>query len=116
MAGGTQIIISPEGITVKTVGYAKFFAADHIFEGGAVSEFANFIFPTLGGTEGYTSRFQLNDQDDHPFINQKYIAFLENGNTIEGCTDENGYTEYFDTPQSENINFHLLLNDKLEID
>lgn len=46
MAGGTQIIISPEGITVKTVGYAKFFAADHIFEGGEQVPLPQFCLPT----------------------------------------------------------------------
>lgn len=109
MAGGTQITISPEGITIKTVGYVKFLAAEHIFEGGQHSPVTFPILPSVGM---YNISYEVRDkhtQELLPFT--RYVLTNEQGQSIYGTTDENGLTETIYSDKEENYSLHVMTDE-----
>lgn len=107
MAGGTEIIISPEGITVKTAGYAKFFASEHVFENGASQSFQ---LPILPEAFGHNLKFLCTDDDGLPYKNIPYTAVYPSGAEVKGVTDEEGYTEEFNSGDKKDIKIQLELD------
>ena len=116
MAGGSQIIINENGITIITPAKFEAKAGQHLFEGGEHVLSALPKLPVLGDKNDYNLRYLLKDKDQNIISNQKYIAFLPNGESVEGTTNEHGYTELFKTIQSEYISIHLYNNEQLDID
>lgn len=116
MAGGSQIIINENGITIITPAKFEAKAGQHLFEGGEHVLSALPKLPVLGDKNDYNLRYLLKDKDQNIISNQKYIAFLPNGESVEGTTNEHGYTELFKTIQSEDISIHLYNNEQLDID
>lgn len=114
MAGGSQIIINENGITIFTPAKFEAKAEQHLFEGGEHVLSALPKLPVLGDKNDYNLRYLLKDKDI--ISNQKYIAFLPNGESVEGTTNEHGYTELFKTIQPEDISIHLYNNEQLDID
>lgn len=57
----------------------------------------------------------MTDDDGYPIAKTRYIAFLEDGNTVEGVTDEEGFTNSINTVQKTNVAIHLFLENKLEV-
>ena len=51
----------------------------------------------------------VNDEDQ-PYKNTKYLAFMEDGSVKQGQTDDKGYTERFYTKKEENIAIRLLIS------
>ncbi len=64
-------------------------------------------FPVIESGE-FNAKFLFTDDDDLPYANTKYIACFSDGTQKEGITDENGYTENFNTDSKQTIDVRLL--------
>lgn len=97
MAGGTEIIISTEGITVKTVGYAKFFAAEHIFELPPI--------PLGSLIEHFSQRGELVNEQNVPSGEgiPYYLYDEKTKQEFYGRTDEKGKTSRIYTDDQSSI-------------
>ncbi|AOA58901.1 hypothetical protein [Acinetobacter larvae] len=115
MAGGSQIIIDENGITIITPRKFEVKAGQHVFEGGEKVNIPAIQLPVLGDTNKYNLRYLMKDKNGVIFSNHKYAAFLPNGNIVEGVTDDKGYTEFFETVQSDDIEIHLFKNEQIDI-
>ncbi len=107
MAGGSQIIINKNGITVITPGKFEAKAGQHQFKSGeqAVSHFP--VLPKIN--DGlFNISVQLTDRENIPYRNRAYFAVTATGNLVEGITDAEGYTAAIYTEEQENISFHLV--------
>ena len=115
MAGGSRIVINDQGVTISTGGKVIFKASQHNFESGESVPTPKVSLPVVGDSNHYTLRYLLQDADKHIYANEKYIAFMPNGEVIEGYTDSKGYTEVFNSVQSEKIQIHLAKHQQLDI-
>lgn len=116
MAGGSQLIISDKGITLITPGKFEVHAGQHSFNGSQRVFIPTIKLPVLGDVNNYNLRYLLQDKDGQNFVNYNYVAFLPNGEVVEGCTDEHGYTDLFNTVQPEEISIHLYKDEQLDVD
>ncbi|EPC9181820.1 type VI secretion system Vgr family protein [Escherichia coli] len=64
-------------------------------------------FPVIESGE-FNAKFLFTDDDGLPYANTKYIACFSDGTQKEGITDENGYTENFNTDFKQTIDVRLL--------
>ncbi|HFM5151368.1 type VI secretion system Vgr family protein [Escherichia coli] len=64
-------------------------------------------FPVIESGE-FNAKFLFTDDDGLPYANTKYIACFSDGTQKEGITDENGYTENFNTDAKQTIDVRLL--------
>ncbi len=64
-------------------------------------------FPVIESGE-FNAKFLFTDDDGLPYANTKYIACFSDGAQKEGITDENGYTENFNTDSKQTIDVRLL--------
>lgn len=80
-------------------------AGQHQFKGG---EKTIVNIPSLPTWEPHKEFFIIKDENGQPISNQHYIMKDENGSTIEGYTDENGYTKEFKSMKPETIKIELL--------
>ncbi|HAZ4620438.1 TPA: type VI secretion system tip protein VgrG [Escherichia coli] len=64
-------------------------------------------FPVIESGE-FNAKFLFTDDDGLPYANTKYIACFSDGTQKEGITDENGYTENFNTDYKQTIDVRLL--------
>lgn len=103
MAGGAEILISSEGITVKTVGYAKFFAAEHIFESSAKEKLSPIPLGSL--IEHFSQRVELVNEQNVP-LGKGIPYYLYDEKTKQefyGRTDEKGKTSRVYTEDQSSI-------------
>ncbi len=64
-------------------------------------------FPVIESGE-FNAKFLFTDDDGLPYANTKYIACFSDGTQKEGITDENGYTENFNSNSKQTIDVRLL--------
>lgn len=64
-------------------------------------------FPVIESGE-FNAKSLFTDDDGLPYANTKYIACFSDGTQKEGITDENGYTENFNTDSKQTIDVRLL--------
>ncbi|EJG2747088.1 type VI secretion system tip protein VgrG [Escherichia coli] len=64
-------------------------------------------FPVIESGE-FNAKFLFTDDDGLPYANTKYIACFSDGTQKEDITDENGYTENFNTDSKQTIDVRLL--------
>ncbi|WP_044060877.1 type VI secretion system Vgr family protein [Escherichia coli] len=64
-------------------------------------------FPVIESGE-FNAKFLFTDDDGLPYANTKYIACFSDGTQKEGITDENWYTENFNTDSKQTIDVRLL--------
>ncbi|EIE4439661.1 type VI secretion system tip protein VgrG [Escherichia coli] len=64
-------------------------------------------FPVIESGE-FNAKFLFTDDDGLPYANTKYIACFSDGTQKGGITDENGYTENFNTDSKQTIDVRLL--------
>ncbi|HIC1100403.1 TPA: type VI secretion system Vgr family protein [Escherichia coli] len=64
-------------------------------------------FPVIESGE-FNAKFLFTDDDGLPYANTKYIACFSDGTQKEGITDENGYTENFNTDSKQTLDVRLL--------
>ena len=84
-------------------------------QGGAIVQASKTSLPILGDENEYDVVFLMQDDDDIPYKNTKYIAFLENGSVFESVTDDQGYTNPIKTMNKEKVSIHLKINNYLDI-
>ena len=115
MAGGSQIIINDQGITIKTGGKVIFQAGQHKFESG---EKIKTVFPTLPVMidQPYSAAVTFLDDAKQPMVNYNYRLIAENGLEVSGITDEFGKTQPIQTDQREKVDLYIadLPNDHQE--
>lgn len=86
--GGSQISVEDTGIFSKTSGLYESKAGQHKFKGGECIDKVQF------GNQLYDLKVQVVDEVNNKFVkNTKYTLRLSDGSTIEGVTDEKGFTE-----------------------
>ena len=102
MAGGSQIIISKDGITIKTSREFKVYAGQHLFVGG---EAAKFSLPTLPNVETLFSNkmdvYQFFPPSSHPNI--EYSVLHANGQVETGKLDSYGRTSRIRSNEKEKV-------------
>lgn len=107
MAGGSQIIINKDGITVITLGKFEVKAADHTFLGGASIPTPNIHLPQLG-IEPYVGKYLLFKSDGSPFVGHEYKIMDKHGNILDqGITTEFGETALIQTEHAEKITYDI---------
>ena len=115
MAGGSQIIINDQGITIKTGGKVIFQAGQHKFESG---EKIKTVFPTLPVMidQPYSAAVTFLDDAKQPMVNYNYRLIAESGLEVSGITDEFGKTQPIQTDQREKVDLYIadLPNDHQE--
>ena len=104
MAGGSQIIINKNGITVITPAKFEVKAGQHIFKSGAKVEAK---LPFLPEGTAYNLRYLFTDDDGIPYKNRSYTAIYPNGSEVKGVTDKVGYTSTFFSNEEKDIKIHL---------
>lgn len=97
MAGGSQIIISSDGITIKTPGEFKVFAGQHVFVGGAT------VHPDLPSLPVFEPKpqdlfLEYFHADGTPAKGSKYTVTLSDGSKKTGFLDEKGQAFIKDVP------------------
>lgn len=86
--GGSQISVEDTGIFSKTAGLYESKAGQHKFKGGECIDKVQF------GNQLYDLKVQVVAEVNNKFVkNTKYTLRLSDGSTIEGVTDEKGFTE-----------------------
>lgn len=104
MAGGSQIIISSDGITIITPREFKVRAGQHIFKGG---QKVSVNLPLLPETQQNSLTYQFVDDDDKPYAFTKYIAYYQNGHEVSGVTDKDGWTSTLYSTDPQEVKIHL---------
>ncbi len=105
MAGGSQIIISSDGITIKTPNEFKVFAGQHKFESGQKVTYELPLLPRLGiDIDKKSMRFDLSELDVlSSFSDSKYRVYKSNGSFHEGILDSRGRSQRIFTEESEEL-------------
>lgn len=67
-------------------------------------------------TGEYNIRFRFTDDEGVPYAHTKYIAFLEDGSSVEGFTDYAGHTRQFLSSRQENVAVHLMPHEEMPVD
>ncbi|ATZ65631.1 MULTISPECIES: hypothetical protein [Acinetobacter] len=106
MAGGSQIIINKNGITIITPAKFEVKAGQHLFKDGAKVETK---LPFLPKGTAYNLRYLFTDDNGIPYKNKPYTVIYPNGSEIKGITDNDGYSSTFFSSEEENLQIHLEL-------
>jgi uncharacterized protein (DUF2345 family) len=109
MAGGSQIIISSDGITIKTPREFKVFAGQHKFESGEKQSINMPLLPDFG-------QFQLKNTIGKTIPYTDYILIDEDGNTHSGTTDSEGFTQKIITSKEKKFSVHIIQNSQEDIE
>lgn len=109
MAGGSQIIISSDGITIKTPGEFKVFAGQHKFESGAK---VNTNLPLLPDAKNpYVLQYLVKDKENQIMADKLYLLFDEDGNIQKGKTDQNGFMNLKTSPSEQKVTTRVMVNE-----
>ncbi|WP_411627575.1 type VI secretion system Vgr family protein [Gilliamella apicola] len=115
MCGGSYIKISSAGIELGTADnvYIKSNAMQKM--GPATKNILEMLLPKaipneLSSSKTYSLKYLMVNDEDQPYKNTKYLAFMEDGSVKQGQTDDKGYTERFYTKKEENIAIRLLIS------
>ena len=109
MAGGSQIVINNQGITITTNGKVIFKAGQHKFEGGQKASVAIPLLPKLGL---YNVTYEVKDKDTQELLSfTKYILTNELGHSYYGETDENGLTKTIYSDKEESYSLHVITDE-----
>ena len=109
MAGGSQIIISSNGITIKTPGEFKVFFWQHKFESGAK---VNTTLPLLPDAKNpYVLQYLVKDKENQIMADKLYLLFDEDGNIQKGKTDQNGFMNLKTSPSEQKVTTRVMVNE-----
>ncbi|NHB59051.1 hypothetical protein G9F32_13670 [Acinetobacter sp. 194] len=104
MAGGSQIIINKDGITIITPTKFEAKAGQHLFKGGAKIDAK---LPFLPESQQNSLRYRFVDDDSVPYAYTKYTAYYENGREVKGVTDKDGFTQTLYSSNPQELKIHL---------
>ncbi|MGQ9373080.1 type VI secretion system Vgr family protein [Acinetobacter tandoii] len=86
--GSSQISIKDKGIYTKTGGVNESKAGQHVFKTGET------VDKNISGNQLYDLKVKVLDEAKNKAVqNKKYVLTLSDGSTLEGVTDDKGYTE-----------------------
>ncbi|EFB4139142.1 type VI secretion system tip protein VgrG [Escherichia coli O88:H1] len=105
--GGSYIRLDACGIEAETPGEYNVKAGYYGRKPKAKLTPELMAFPVIESGE-FNAKFLFTDDDGLPYANTKYIACFSDGTQKEGITDENGYTENFNTDSKQTIDVRLL--------
>lgn len=105
--GGSYIRLDACGIEAGTPGEYNVKAGYYGRKPKAKLTSELMAFPVIESGE-FNAKFLFTDDDGLPYANTKYIACFSDGTQKEGITDENGYTENFNTDSKQTIDVRLL--------
>ena len=115
MCGGSYIKISSAGIELGTADnvYIKSNALQKM--GPATKNILEMLLPKaipneFSSSKTYSLKYLMVNDEDQPYKNTKYLAFMEDGSVKQGQTDDKGYTERFYTKKEEKIAIRLLIS------
>lgn len=109
MAGGSQIIISSDGITIKTPNEFKVFAGQHNFKNGAK---VNNTLPILPDVKNpYVLQYLVKDKHNQIMVDKPYLLFDEDGNIQKGKTDQNGFMRLKTTSSEQQVTTRVMMNE-----
>ncbi|OTQ23971.1 hypothetical protein B6D22_04495 [Gilliamella apicola] len=115
MCGGSYIKISSAGIELGTADnvYIKSNALQKM--GPATKNILEILLPKaipneFSSSKTYSLKYLMVNDEDQPYKNTKYLAFMEDGSVKQGQTDDKGYTERFYTKKEEKIAIRLLIS------
>lgn len=116
MAGGSQIIINKNGITVITPGKFEVKAGQHLFKGGAHVQSVMPSFSSLATNKdnySFTNRIDVFDVfKDFEFSEVKYRALLKDQKIYKsGVLDEHGRTERFASIDNKQEELQVVIDD-----
>lgn len=97
MAGGSQIIINKNGITVITPGKFEAKAGQHLFKSGTNAT-ANFPALPKFNNKNWIA-LEHSDADNEPFSNLGYKIYFEGNQIIEGRLDDCGKAHHDNVPE-----------------
>ncbi len=106
MAGGSQIIINKNGITVITPGKFEAKAGQHLFKGGAKSNVNLPLLPKII-EQPYSAAITFLNEAKQPMSNYNYRLIAESGLEVSGITDELGKTQPIETNQREKVDLFI---------
>lgn len=109
MAGGSQIIINKDGITIITPRKFEAKAGQHIFKGG---EQISPKLPVLPDADNpYILQYLVKNKDNQPLANRPYLVIDEEGSLQKGMTDNDGFMKLNTTSSAQNIVTRIMVND-----
>lgn len=109
MAGGSQIIINKDGITITTPRKFEAKAGQHIFKAG---ENIPPKLPILPDAENpYILQYLVKNKENQPVANRPYFIINEDGELQKGVTDHEGFMTLNTTPSTQNIVTRVMLED-----
>ena len=115
MCGGSYVKISSAGIELGTADnvYIKSNALQKM--GPATKNILEMLLPKaipneFSSSKTYSLKYLMVNDEDQPYKNTKYLAFMEDGSVKQGQTDDKGYTERFYTKKEEKIAIRLLIS------
>lgn len=106
MAGGSQIIINKNGVTIITPAKFEVKAGQHVFKS---REKVETQLPFLPEGSAYNLRYLFTDDNGVPYKNTPYTAIYPNGSEIRGMTNEDGFTSTFFSDEEKDVKVHLEL-------
>jgi uncharacterized protein (DUF2345 family) len=109
MAGGSQIIISKEGIKIITPAKFEAKAGQHLFENG---QKVSAQLPSLPvPDQPYVLQYLVKDKKNIPLANKPYFIIDEDGNLQKGTTNNQGFMSLKTTAESKNIVSRVMANE-----
>ena len=105
--GSSQISIKDSGIYSKTSGINESKAGQHTFKSGEA------VDKSIVGNQLYDLKVKILDEAKNIAVkNTKYLLTLSDGSTLEGITDDKGYTETALSSKQLNINSIEFIEDE----
>lgn len=105
--GSSQISVKDSGIYSKTSGLNESKAGQHTFKSGES------VDKSILGNQLYDLRVKVLDEAKNIAVkNTRYLLTLSDGSTLEGITDDKGYTETALSSKQLNINSIEFIEDK----
>lgn len=109
MAGGSQIIINKNGITVITPGKFEAKAGQHLFKGG---QKVSTKLPALPvPNQPYVLQYLVKNKENFAIPNKPYFIIDQDGNLQKGRTDEHGFMNLKTTADSQSIATRVMINE-----
>lgn len=109
MAGGSQLVIDNQGITITTNGKIIFKAGQHLFQSG---ERVSTELPFLPvPDQPYVLQYWVKNKENKPIENRPYFIIDEDGNIQKGLTDAKGFMEIKTTASAQNILTRIMTNE-----
>ncbi len=104
-AGGSQVKISAQGIEIITGGKFEAKSGQHQFLGG---EKVNYELPKLANRpKEFSHKFKLVDNRQNILPQTRYCIVMQNGELIQGVSDQQGYTQRVYTAQAEEVRIYV---------